>query len=110
MFVLAIILSFSDVKATLVSVLAPRCDLLLIKLSMVLDDILFMFDTDLSKSLNVLIIVTVSSILIYPSMFFIIRLTALSSVSVRSHLILRFRHRFVKSVIDSSFFGLVLVK
>jgi hypothetical protein len=61
-------------------------------------DILSMLDTDLSKSLNVLTFVTPSNMPIHPSIFFIIRLTALYSVNVRSHLMLRFRHLLIKSV------------
>jgi hypothetical protein len=64
---LATILSFNDVNATLVSTLAPRYGLLLIKLGMVYGDILSMLDTDLSKSLNVLTIVTPSNMPIHPS-------------------------------------------
>jgi hypothetical protein len=108
--VLATILSFNDVNATLVSALAPRCDMLLMKLGTVCGDILSILDTDLSKSLNVLTFVTPSNMPIQPSMFFIIRLTASSSVNVQSHLILRFCHLLIKSVIDSPFLVLVLAR
>jgi hypothetical protein len=107
---LATILSFSEVNDTLVSARAPRYGLLFIKLSMVCGDILSMLDTDLSKSLNVLTFITPSNMPIHLSMFFIIRLTASSSVNVRSHLMLRFRHLFIKFIIDSPFLGLVLAR
>jgi hypothetical protein len=110
MFVLAIILSFNDVNVTLVSALAPRCSLLLINVGMVCGDILSMLDIDLSKSLNVLTFITLSKMPIHPSMFFIIRLTASSSVNVRSHLMQRFHHLLIKSVIDSPFLGLVFAR
>jgi hypothetical protein len=109
-FVLATILSYSEVNATLASARAPRCGLLFIKLGMVCGDILSMLDTNLSKSLNVLTFVTTSNMPIHPSIFFVIRLTASSSVNVRSHLMLRFRHLLMKSVIDSPFLGLVLAR
>jgi hypothetical protein len=101
-------LSLSAVKATLASALAPRYGLLLMKPGMVLGDILFILDTDRNRSLKVLTFITPSSMPIHPSMFFIIGLTILSSVSVRSHLILRLRHQLMKSVMDSPFLGLVL--
>jgi hypothetical protein len=108
--VFATILSFNEVNATLISARAPRYGLLLIKLGMVCGDILFMLDTDLSKSLNVLTFVTPSNIPIHPSMFFIIRLTASSSFNMRSHLMLRFRHLLIKSIINSPFLGLILAR
>jgi hypothetical protein len=106
----ATILSFNEVNATLVSARAPHCGLLLIKFGMVCGDILFMLDIDMSKSLNVLTFITPSNIPIHPSIFFIIRLTSSSSVNVRSHLMLRFRHLLIKYVIDSPFLGLVLAR
>jgi hypothetical protein len=108
--VFATIFSFSEVNATLVSARAPRCGLLLMKLGTVCGDILSILDTDLSKFLNVLTFVTPSSMPIHPSIFFIIRLTASSSVNVQSHLMLRFRHLLIKTVIDSPFLGLVLAR
>jgi hypothetical protein len=108
--VFATIFSFNVVNVTLVSARVPRCGLLLMKLGMVCGDIFSMLDTDLSKSLNVLTFVTPSNMPINPSIFFIIRLTASSSVNVRSYLMLRFRHLLIKSVIDSPFLGLVLAR
>jgi hypothetical protein len=108
--VLATTLSFNDVNVTLSSAMAPRYGMLFIKLGTVCGDIISILDTDLSKSLNVLTFVMPSNMLIHLSMFFIIRLTASSSVNVRSHLMLMFRHLLIKSVIDSPFLGLVLAR
>jgi hypothetical protein len=80
------------------------------KPGMVLDDILSILDTDRNRSLKVSTFVIPSSMPIHPSIFFIIKLTASSSVSVRSHLILRLRHLLIKLVMDSPFLGLVLAK
>jgi hypothetical protein len=91
-------------------VLAPRCGLLFIKIGTVCGDILSILDIDLNKSLNVLTFVMPSNMLIHPSMFFIIRLTASSSVNVRSYLMLRFRHLLMKFVIGSPFLGLVIAR
>jgi hypothetical protein len=108
--VLATVLSLNAVKATLASALAPCYGLLLMKIGMVLGDILSILDTDCNGSLNVLTLITPSSMPIHPSIFFIIRLTASSSVSIRSHLMLRFLHLLMKLVMDSPFLGLVLAK